>query len=203
MSSNADFDRALNAGIDLINKDRQYGLGLKPQPNAGLLAELMDDMKEEEAEYAAFNADKPKPPTWQRALLAIIMIVLVFAALWVGGQFVSNGLPALFDDRTTHQVEQPDNSGEVIKNEPWLPTPGDIQQQTPTIEEPLGGYSASIVPPPAGNAPSMESTPTQNGSPSGDVAIPFGALPELIEIDPPTASDATAGHLEKLQPFGW
>lgn len=187
MSSNADFDRALNAGIDLINKDRQYSPGLKLQPNAELLAELMDDMKEEEAEYATFDTDMPKLSIRQRALLAIIMIVLVFAALWAGEWFVSDGLPALFGDRATHQVEQPS-------------TPAQVPNMEKAIEEAISGYSASIVPPPAGNAP------TQNGSTSGDVIIPFGALPKLIEIDtaPATASsmsDGAAGHMEKLEPI--
>lgn len=183
MSSNADFD--------LIEENRRYDSDLKPrpqdEPDPVLLTELMGDMRDEEAEYATFEDDKPGLSVRQRVLYGALLLAIIFAAGWAVHRAIFDGLPALLGDRPTHQVEQPSTPAQV-------PNPQDWEK---AIEEAIGGYSASIVPPPAGNAP----TPTRNGSTSGDVIIPFGALPKLIEIDTSSMSDGAAGHMEELKPI--
>lgn len=188
MSSNTDSGRTQ----EITKADQVFG---------ELMADVRD-VRDERPAYATFDV-KPAPPTrrvWRQLAVWSIMIAIAFA-VGIGASLLFDGLPTLFGDRTTHQVGQP---GKISKDEAHRLVLGDTPKPAPTpqgmqeaIEEALGGYSASIVPVPAGTAPSTESTPNQN-APSTEVIIPFGALPRLIEIDSIQKDDGIHKHMGPL-----
>lgn len=120
-------------------------------------------------------------PFWQRLAFGIITIAIL-TIIGIGGHWLIFDLaPKLFNaDSGTSQINFELDPGQWDTTEDHAP-----QQQTPTIPDP---------------APSMDQqTPTQSG-PSAEIIIPFGALPRLIEIDPPTQKGE---HMNRLEPLFW